>query len=529
MLIAGVALFSASCNDFLDEMPDNRTMIDTPDKVKELLITAYPSANYSLISELSADNFVDNMAPNSAGVAQKIASFDRMDEELFSWQEVKSASEEDSPYAIWETYYKSIAVANHALAAIDKMVAEDETVIEKLNPQKGEALVLRAYCHFILANVFCKAYKDSIKSLSDLGIPYATEPETSVFGNYERGSVTSVYNNIRKDIEAGIDLIDDESYSVPKYHFNKKAAYAFATKYYLYAHKFQKAVDCANVVLGNTAASASATLRDWTGNYSNTDVMAYAYINSDNVANLLMLPTFSTFERRFMKKRFGCVDRALKGSVEDRGPTWSNRPTFFTGWIWVYDANLSIFIPKISELFEYTDKVSRTGYAHIVRTEFTTDETLLNRAEAYIYLNKTAEAVMDLQAWNKSHKMATELTGTVIKSFYTAQNTDFSKPFNTKELRNEFIVTEAQKPYIDCVLHFRRLEKIFEGDRWFDIKRYGIELIHYYGAKNEKLILSYDDDRRAIQIPLDVIGAGMNKNPRNPVPDNIKNAATQVK
>lgn len=513
-LIAAFASVAMSCNDFLDEMPDNRTLIDTPEKVTDLLNTAYPTANYSLMAEFSADNFIDNMAVNSAGISQKVASFDRMDEEIFAWEDVKSNSSEDSPYDLWETYYKSIAVANHALAAIDKIAERDNSLMKKMIPQKGEALVLRAYCHFVLANLFCQAYKDPVTSMNDLGIPYATEPETVVFGDYERGSVTDVYNKIGLDIEAGIGLINDQYYKVPKYHFNEKAAHAFAARYYLYAHKFDKVIEHASIALGTTSVPSTPTLRDWTGLYSNTDVMAFAYINAENPANLMLLPTTSVFERRFNKKRFGCTDRALKGSIEDRGPTWSGRPSFLQGWVWVYDEKTSVFIPKISEMFEFTDKVAQIGYAHIVRTEFTTDEALLNRAEAYIYLNRIDDAINDLQAWNASHRMTQKLTAGVIKGFYVDSKPDFSKPFNVAKMRTEFIVTEEQKPFLDCVLHFRRLERVFEGDRWFDIKRYGIELTHYFGDKNERLTLSYDDARRAFQIPLDVAGAGIESNPR---------------
>ena len=38
-------LLSTACNDFLDEVPDNRTVIDTPEAVSELLVSAYPDAN----------------------------------------------------------------------------------------------------------------------------------------------------------------------------------------------------------------------------------------------------------------------------------------------------------------------------------------------------------------------------------------------------------------------------------------------------------------------------------------------------
>ena len=35
-----------SCSDFLDTVPDNRTQIDNLDKVKALLVSAYPTRYY---------------------------------------------------------------------------------------------------------------------------------------------------------------------------------------------------------------------------------------------------------------------------------------------------------------------------------------------------------------------------------------------------------------------------------------------------------------------------------------------------
>ena len=54
-LAFGLVAF-ASCDDFLDVMPDNRTVIDSEDKVKALLVTAYLDHVYNLFTELLSDN-----------------------------------------------------------------------------------------------------------------------------------------------------------------------------------------------------------------------------------------------------------------------------------------------------------------------------------------------------------------------------------------------------------------------------------------------------------------------------------------
>ena len=68
----------------------------------------------------------------------------------------------------------------------------------------------------------------------DMGIPYSIAPETQVKPNYTRGTMKELYEKINDDIEEALPLVNDEIYSVPKYHFNKKAAYAFGARFNLY-------------------------------------------------------------------------------------------------------------------------------------------------------------------------------------------------------------------------------------------------------------------------------------------------------
>ncbi len=49
-------MLAASCNSFLDVAPDNRTLLDSPDAVKEVLVSAYPQAHYYHICEVMSDN-----------------------------------------------------------------------------------------------------------------------------------------------------------------------------------------------------------------------------------------------------------------------------------------------------------------------------------------------------------------------------------------------------------------------------------------------------------------------------------------
>ncbi|HLP04595.1 MAG TPA: RagB/SusD family nutrient uptake outer membrane protein [Paludibacter sp.] len=501
-------LLFTSCNDFLSTLPDNRTMLDSKEKISQLLVSAYPSVNYATLAELSSDNFVDN----NAVLPVLLTSLEQMDDQVYAWEEVTASTDQDSPSDVWGKCYAAIAAANHALKAIQELRAANPDM--DLDAQEGEALICRAYGHFILVNIFSQAYKDDVSSTQDMGIPYATEPETKVNGMYSRETVTSVYQKIQQDLETGIAQIDEQVYKVAKYHFDKKAACAFAARFFLYKRDYNKVLQYANWVLG---ADPTPLMRNWNKDYSDPSEIGYDYINSELPCNLLIMPTLSTFYRLF-GMRYGHNGEAMYGSTYGRGPTWNGSLPCFNGKLYIsVKQDYGVLFPKCYEMFEYTDKIAGIGYTHVTRAEFTAEETLLCRAEALVYLNRIPEAVADLQVWNKSHQAPDTLTGAAIRNFYKASNTLFVKKLNAGKMSPSFTVTSAQEPYIHCILHFRRIETMFDGYRWFDLKRYGIEIKHAIGLDRTETLV-YNDPRRAIQLPKEVIGAGMVPNPREFAP-----------
>jgi hypothetical protein len=91
---------------------------------------------------------------------------------------------------------------------------------------------------------------------------------------------------------------------------------------------------------------------------------------------------------------------------------------------------------------------------------------------------------------------------------------------HNQDMSADWMITPEQMPLVHCALHFRRIEGLHDGIRWHDIKRYGIEIEHVQG-KDPARILVWNDDRRAIQLPQEVIMAGLTANPREVLGDNI--------
>ncbi len=540
----------ASCSDsFLDKEPDERVTIDTEDKVVMLLISAYPQSNWGWIAELSSDNIIDNNAPHKAynakasnadkNVHYNLSSYGRMDDELFKFEECKSSTSTDSPSAVWESCYYSIATANMALEAIETLVAENDGVMStKLKAARAEALLIRAYSHFLLVNLFCQAYKNPEDSKNDIGIPYATSSETTVSPAYNRGTVAEVYEKIQADLEEGLADMSDTNYTVPKWHFNTNAAHAFAARFYLYTRNYDKVIEHADAVLGEGTSLLTSKLMD----YSVFDECTYAsdfatqWQTADAYNNLMLVATYSVqFRRVYSSARYACSGDALVGVLYHTYPNhgsayYSLHPASFVAGVFYCKGNSDYgFAPsKIYETFEYTDKVAGIGYCHLIRREFTATELLLDRAEAKLLCDSRDidGAVEDLIAYEECRQSFSEtnkkiysandalisLTRDKIESNYYAGsgNTNcFDSWSFTQNMSSDFVVPSEVETYMNCLNDFRRFETWMEGWRFFDLKRYGIEYSHYYSADNVEYFLSWDDPRRAIELPQEVLAAGM--------------------
>ena len=275
-LLLGVLFIASACDDFLDKDPDNRARLNNAQKISQLLVTAYSEGNPATIAELSSDNFIDNNSPYNGNPPHNLPSLLKLHDEIFEWKPGNSYEAQDSPSYFWQKCYAAIAAANHALQAIEELERQGHP--ENLNPQRGEALVCRAFNHFLLVNIFCQPYRNDELSKEDLGIPYVTKPETVVHGKYDRETVSAVYAYIQKDLEEGIPLISDQTYTQPVFHFTRRAAAAFAARFFLFKRDYEKVEIYANQVLGTDAPTISSMMRVWK-EFPTFEDFGYAYIN----------------------------------------------------------------------------------------------------------------------------------------------------------------------------------------------------------------------------------------------------------
>lgn len=518
--IIALGLTLTSCDDWLDKLPDNRMELQTPSDVSSLLVSAYPSAHPAYLLEMYSDNTDDCVNPSWSEAS-------RFQAQAYNWEDITETGEDESPQELWNKHYIAIASAN---AAID--LIEGKGSPAEYTEQLGEALLCRAYAMFQLSTVFCKAYNPATAS-TDLGLPYPTHPEKVVGTVYTRGTMEDLYGQIDKDLQRGLPLVSS-NYSKPKFHFNTEAAKAFAARFYLYKGDFAKAITYATEVLG---ADPTAKARDWDA-YSalnmNQQIRPEAWVSADEKCNFLLQTVYSEWGAISGPYRFGdkyahSYRITYDEDIASKGPFGAANSTFKQR-VWSNTALAKLFHRKVPYEFEYTDLQAGIGYAHAEYAVFTTEQLLLERAEAYALSGELQKAVDDYNTIMKIYQNYPKtFTLKQIVDFYNGVDYYTPKKATVKKHFVKPVYTidaegSDQEALLQAILHLRRIMEVGEGYRMQDVKRYGIVI--YRRQTNTSYTISavtdsltVDDPRRAIQLPQDVITSGLEPNDRIAVKD----------
>ena len=483
----GCLLLLSSCDDYLAESPDNRVELNTLEKAAQLLTNAYSEAGY---------NFNEWMGDQ---VGYTLGTRKRQNElRIYAWEEVNAdPSDQDSPEFFWNATYNAISHANEVLAVVDQLPGDEA----RRRAVKGEALLTRAYGHFMLVNLFAKHY-DRTTASSDLGVPYVTEPETEFIKTYRRATVERVYQLVEQDLLEGLELVDASFYANSgKYHFSRESALAFASRFYLWRGRDRQDIEASirysSELLGDDPSFYVKDLADLLARRVNTDDYIRLRTSPNEPANLLLVrqqtliynnvgfyPSNDHYQQLFSNNPFGANDDLRRD------------PAFQIGGISVDGGLLAA---KFEPLFQRTSLTSDVGFPYTIFMAFRGEEVLLNRAEGYALLNFIDEAVADLQVLTSRRYLGSpEISMETIQRSYGSPS-----GVTDQNLLLDYII-ERERPK----------EFIHEGLRWFDIKRYGFAVTHSY-PDGSTITLARDDNRKALQIPeaAQQVG-GLRPNPR---------------
>lgn len=374
----------------------------------------------------------------------------------------------------YQKYYKCIAGCNIAVDAVDASRGSQD---EK-DQLKGEALVLRAFYYFNLANLYGNPYNDSTSSPDKhLAVPLILNASLSEKMPV-RNTVAEVYAQIEKDLKQGTELLDKKK-KMSNYRMSYLAAHLFASRLGLFTEKWDEVITHANRVIADHPQILD--LNDWPDDYFPEKPEDFKPICSRPNKDVIWL--FSSendyYDYRTMIVYGPSEDLASKYEPNDRRALFyfSETPEF-----------LRIWAPA---KYSFTKRFGNTDLA-ISGSALRATEAYLNRAEAYAQLYiKTGDAAM-------AQKAVDDLNTVRIKRFKAA---DF-QPVGLMPA-NELLQYCRDE---------RRREFFTEGQRWYDLKRYGMPSItHIYSRKGigEKM---YRLEKRDPQYTLQIPEASMLKN-----------------
>ncbi len=437
------------CNDFLDEVDQDKIIPETTDHFAALLLKEF---NYSSGTTDRYVNFMtDNLTERNGSDA-----FDTKKKgykTYYTWQQEIEINEEGekvgSANNAWRTCYEDIAIANYVIELIEDAIGD----IEEINYIKGEAYFIRAYSYFNLLNLYGVPFNESSTG-SDLGVPLRLD--TGVERTYRRNSVTECYAQIEADITEAIRLIEESGLTKTKWHPNVATCNLLMSRVKLYQNKWDDVIAYADKVLESNSLTVM-----------NTNI---PFVSDENNEILYSFQTGNISNWSSGSAKYYAVSSDLYNSFDNAD---RRKEMFFVE-----------ITAETNEKYIWTNKFNTT-FTTMGWSNLRVSEALMNRAEAYAASNRAALALDDIKMLH-AHR-------------YNA-GSSIEYPENDSEV-------------LSYVLNERRKEFCFEEHhRWFDLRRMNDrpEIKHVYSVidetgtllQTETFTLLSDDPNYTLPLPL---------------------------
>jgi starch-binding outer membrane protein, SusD/RagB family len=483
ILYIGILMLFASCSKFLEPQSQTEYVPRDAESLNELLIgNAYinPQAtNHYVFSynEVFSDNF--SVIPDITNNSNNAIRY-RNNKPYFAWHpDMFSLGRDNSVYFnVWKSTYQNILGCNSALDYIDKVTGSTD---EK-NYVKGQALALRAFYYFNLVNLFGEPYNFNKEAL---GVPLKLnsnlDPDFPA-----RATVSEVYNQIDKDLadaELAFNLLPKEKQFLKNGRITLPMIQLMKARTALFKEDYDNVIPNATKVLNDWGLS----LLDLN---SFTQTPAQPYYIFSNYKNPEAIWLFGS-SADFNKFTTDLVYLIPTNSFQGRR-LYNAAPSLLNSYD-VNDLRKANYILKesttVSNLAASGKIPVNTAYT-IITSEFgmalRLSEAYLSLAEAYYYKNRPAEAVAILE----------ELR---LKRYKTTSGTAYKVP----------IASTTGPALLNFIKEERRREMCFEGMRWFDQRRWGMESFTRVWKEDagvtQNFTMNKNDPAFTLPIPFDAI------------------------
>lgn len=460
LLLLSALLPVSSCKKFLEEQSQTDIIPKSASSLNELLIGAAYTSNGGVDATLRLID--DNIAEEKFFQGKEMFP-------AYTWQpQTAGKADKVAGSVIWLSLYPMILGCNSVLEYAPKVsgtTAEIENV-------EGQAYLLRAFYYYQLVNLYGKPYSDRLSAPStDPGVPLMLSADLSFEGK-KRNTVAEVYQQILKDLDNGILLLERSGRNNNVFRINHIAGYLLASRIYLQMGNWQKAIDASSTVLNYK--SDLMDLPNWgTPDQNNKPIIDRQNIESIWIYGppyaVVFPPTSENINYRLSESLM---------SVFENG-----------------DLRTSIYIKDRRSIKRPIATLVKVGQS------FRVAEALLNRAEAYAQLNKLGQAGNAQLALNDL-------------------NTLRKKRFRP-DAYQDLVATDADELLKKCFDEKRR--ELFDEDchRWFDLRRTGMPSINHVYYENNVQTAVYTlqerDPAYVLQIPRTAIERNPNLTP-NPEP-----------
>ncbi len=339
---------------------------------------------------------------------------------------------------IYAWIHQTINHSNIIIAHASNVMNDPGVTQGTINNLLGQAYATRAFFYFYMVNVYAYAPTAIVQSRNKGGVPLLTEPimDLSNITFLERAKIEDVYKLMINDLNIAVDLLDNDHAANNQYgYFGKAAAQAFLSRVALYKGDWRQTVDAASAAIESGQAVFS-TRESYASDWE-------AAVHKESFLNLI----------------FRSVDglpnspRILYSSLDKNNPGFQGFGEYvpcqkFLDLLSENDIRHQVLQMGKNEHLETTKFLGNNGGLLVGNIALIRlSEVYLNRAEAYARLGLNDEAIADLD-----------------KLRQRSQGEDF---IPTSSSGNELL---------NAIYLERRLELAFEGLRWFDLKRLGMDI-----------------------------------------------------
>lgn len=230
------------CSDFTDVKPKGSNLLNTTADI-ELLLNYRLTFSVTDMMHISGDvipaseNFETMLGRPNNSLSRILITWDEAGHD----KDMALLTTQDAFYTICYTAIGT--VCNPALTQIETADGPEKDKARI----KAEALVLRAYCHYLAVQKFGPAYNPATAE-TDGGIPYVTE-DLDVFNPAPQKTMKETYECIQKDLDAAIELNALPDANINRMRFSLPFAYAVKAMAYMATQDYGKAAEFANKAL----------------------------------------------------------------------------------------------------------------------------------------------------------------------------------------------------------------------------------------------------------------------------------------